>query len=105
VVVASAHGNFRGAGSLRPGAKAFIAVRPERMTLDPAAGHENQIELPLRDIVFQGSKVQLHFDAPDGDQVLVETAQLPPLPPAPGTKIALRFSAADAMVFPAEATP
>jgi putative spermidine/putrescine transport system ATP-binding protein len=69
------------------------------MTLCYSAGKENHIELPLRDIVFQGSKVQFHFDAAKGDQVVVETAQLPELRLEPGAKLKLSFAAADAIAF------
>jgi putative spermidine/putrescine transport system ATP-binding protein len=105
VVVATAHGPVRAAGTLPPGAKAFVAVRPERMSLGAAAGKDNHIDLPLRDIVFQGSKVQLHFNAADGDQVVVETAQLPDMRIEPGAGIRLSFAAADAISFPADETP
>jgi putative spermidine/putrescine transport system ATP-binding protein len=102
VVVATAHGSLRASGTLPKGAKAFVAVRPERINVDPAAGTDNQIELPLRDIVFQGSKVQLHFDVAEGDRVIVETVQLPDLRLAPGVRLRLSFSAADAIAFPSE---
>ncbi len=102
VVVATAHGPIRAIGTLPQGGKAFIAVRPERMNLCSAAGKENQIELPLRDIVFQGSKVQFHFNAAEGDQVVVETAQLPELLLEPGAPVVVSFAAADAVAFPAD---
>jgi putative spermidine/putrescine transport system ATP-binding protein len=102
VVVATAHGPVRAAGTIPPGAKAFVAVRPERMSLGAAAGRDNHIDLPLRDIVFQGSKVQLHFNAAQGDQVVVETAQLPDMRIEPGAGIRLSFAVADAIAFPAD---
>jgi hypothetical protein len=49
--------------------------------------------------VFQGSKVQFHFDAAKGDQVVVETAQLPELRLEPGAKLKLSFAVADAIAF------
>jgi putative spermidine/putrescine transport system ATP-binding protein len=101
VVLATAHGPIRATGTLPVGAKAFVAVRPERISLGSAAGKDNHIDLPLRDIVFQGSKVQLHFNAAEGDQVVVETAQLPDMRIEPGAGVKLSFAAADAIAFPA----
>ena len=102
IVLATAHGPIRATGTLPRGRKAFIAVRPERMNLYSAAGKENHIELPLRDIVFQGSKVQFHFDAAKGDQVVLETARLPEPQLEPGAKLKLSFAAADAIAFQAD---
>jgi putative spermidine/putrescine transport system ATP-binding protein len=105
VVLATAHGCIRAVGSLPHGANAFVAVRPERIALGGDAGKENQVALPLRDIVFQGSKVQFHFTVAQGDQVVVEAAQLPGTPLAPGAPVTLSFAAADAIAFPADAKP
>ncbi len=102
VVVATAHGSLRASGTLTEGAKAFVAVRPERIAIDPAAGKDNQIELPLRDIVFQGSKVQLYFDVAEGDRVIVEAVQLPEQRIEPGARLRLSFAAADAIAFASE---
>jgi len=104
VVLSTPHGRLRASGSLPPGAKAFIAVRPERIEVAPTAGKGNQIELPLRDVVFQGSKVQLHFDVAEGDRVIVEAAQLPNLRIEPGARLRLSFAAADAIAFQSESS-
>ena len=98
------HGRLRATGSLPAGAKAFVAVRPERIAVAPAAGKDNQIELPLRDVVFQGSKVQLHFEVAEGDRVIVEAAQLPDLRLEPGARLRLTFAAADAIAFASESS-
>jgi putative spermidine/putrescine transport system ATP-binding protein len=105
VVIATAHGPVRATGALPKGTKAFAAVRPERMSLGAGAGNVNELDLPLRDIVFQGSKVQLHFDGAHGDQVIVETAQLRELRLDPGASLKLSFAAADAIAFPLDETP
>jgi putative spermidine/putrescine transport system ATP-binding protein len=104
IVVATTHGPLRAIGTLPIGSTAFIAVRPERMSIGAATTKENSIDVRLRDAVFQGSKVQLHFDAAEGDQIMVETTQLPETPLEPGTQIALSFAATDTMVFPTEPT-
>jgi ABC-type Fe3+/spermidine/putrescine transport system ATPase subunit len=104
VIVATPHGPLRAGGTFRVGAKVFVAVRPERIEFSPGAGKDNQIELPLRDVIFQGSKAQLHFDAEECDRVIVETAQFPTLRIEPGTRFRLSFASADAIAFPS-ATP
>jgi putative spermidine/putrescine transport system ATP-binding protein len=105
VAVATPHGKLRAAGALAPGTKAFVAVRPERIRIGADAGAENELELPLRDIVFQGSKVQFHFNAGEVDQVIAEAAQLPGMPLAPGAPVKLSFAAADALAFPLDGKP
>jgi putative spermidine/putrescine transport system ATP-binding protein len=72
------------------------------MSLGAASHKENQLDLPLRDIVFQGSKVQVHFNAAEGDQVVVEAAQLPEMRLDPGARVILSFAAADAIAFPSD---
>src|SRR5262249_48424916 len=105
VVVATPHGKLRAAGALSPGTKAFAAVRPERIRLAPGRGGENELGLPLRDVGFPGSDVAVHFDAGESDQVIVEAAQLPGMPLAPGAPVKLSFASADALAFPLEQKP
>jgi hypothetical protein len=52
----------------------MLAVRPERIKVN--APGDYALVARLRDAVFQGSKVQLHFEAKDGDHLMVETADL-----------------------------
>jgi putative spermidine/putrescine transport system ATP-binding protein len=105
IAVATPHGKLRAAGALSPRTKAFVAVRPERIRIGADAGADNELELPLRDVVFQGSKVQFHFNTGEGDQVIAEAAQLPGMPLAPGAPVKLSFAAADALAFPLDGKP
>jgi putative spermidine/putrescine transport system ATP-binding protein len=84
------------------GSNVLVAMRPERIVVGTMG--DNAIDATLRDAVFQGSKIQLHFAAADGDQLLVETADLPGGLPAPGTQMALGWSVADTLVYPAPGT-
>jgi putative spermidine/putrescine transport system ATP-binding protein len=90
-------------GSYLAGSAVMAAIRPERIrigaTLQSAA--ENALEAELGDIVFQGSKVHLHFRAGDGQSILVETGQMPP-DLAVGSRARLSWSVDDTLVFPAE---
>ena len=97
--VDTALGPLKVRGSYMKGAEVLLAVRPERIRVDQPG--ENSITAPLRDAVFQGSKIQLHFAAGDGEQLTVETADLPGGVPAPGTRLALGWSIADTLVYPA----
>ena len=76
----------------------LLAVRPERLKVGVAA--ENTLTARLRDAVFQGSKLQLHFEAGDGDQLMAETADLAQVP-APGSEFRLGWAAADTLLYPA----
>jgi putative spermidine/putrescine transport system ATP-binding protein len=97
VMVETALGRLRAPGSFVKGAPVLLAVRPERIKVGAA---ENSLTARLRDVVFQGSKVQLHFEASDGDQLMVETSDLPQVP-APGSEMTLGWSAADTLLYPA----
>ena len=97
--VDTALGTVKVRGSYMKGAEVLVAVRPERIRVDQPG--ENGITAPLRDAVFQGSKIQLHFAAGDDEQLTVETADLPGGVPAPGTRLALGWSIADTLVYPA----
>jgi putative spermidine/putrescine transport system ATP-binding protein len=55
----------------------------------------------LRDAVFQGSKVQLHFETQGSDQLMVETADLADGVPAPGTEMKLGWAVSDTLIYPA----
>ena len=99
VTVETAFGQLRGPGRFVTGAPVVLAVRPERIRVNPPGDYA--VSVRLRDAVFQGSKVQLHFDAQDGDQVMVETADLPDGLPSPGSEIRLGWAVADTLIYPA----
>jgi putative spermidine/putrescine transport system ATP-binding protein len=95
-------GRLRARGSLAAGVPGFIAVRPERLRIGEEATGQNVIEALLHDVVFQGSKVQLHFATDSGDQLLVEDAELARKGLKPGERVRIAFSDADALAFPDE---
>jgi putative spermidine/putrescine transport system ATP-binding protein len=92
-------GRLRATGNFVRGADVLLAVRPERIKVGQAA--ENSVSAALRDAVFQGSKIQLHFAVPEGDQLMVETADLAGGVPAPGTSLKLSWAVADTLIYPA----
>ena len=99
VAIDTSIGRLRGRGSFVAGSDVLVAMRPERIVV--GATGDNAVSATLRDAVFQGSKIQLHFTVADGDQLLVETADLPGGLPASGTQMALGWSVADTLVYPA----
>jgi len=99
VTVDTAFGRLVAPGSFIPDSRVLLAVRPERITVDAPGNYA--LKATLRDAVFQGSKVQLHFEAREADQLLVETADLPQGVPAPGTEMKLGWAVADTLIYPA----
>jgi putative spermidine/putrescine transport system ATP-binding protein len=77
----------------------MLAVRPERITVDSPGDYA--LVARLCDAVFQGSKVQLHFETQGSDQLMVETADLSDGLPVPGTEMKLGWAVADTLIYPA----
>jgi len=94
--------------SLPPGSAVLAGVRPERIVIGGAwkndartgDGRTNRIEAVLVDTVFQGAKVRLVFDAPEGAHILVETATLP-AGAGPGARLTLSWDVEDTLIYPA----
>lgn len=99
VAVETAFGRLVAPGSFVSGAQVMLAVRPERIAVDRPG--EFALSARLRDAVFQGAKVQLHFETTGGDQLMAETADLPQGVPAPGTEMKLGWAVADTLIYPA----
>jgi putative spermidine/putrescine transport system ATP-binding protein len=99
VTVDTAFGRLVAPGRFIPDSRVLLAVRPERITVDAPGNYA--LKATLRDAVFQGSKVQLHFETREADQLLVETADLPQGVPAPGTEMKLGWAVADTLIYPA----
>lgn len=100
VLVQTALGVVRAAGSFATGSSVVIATRPEAITLDATPGM-NRIEARIREISFLGSRTQLHLDlADEGDRGI---AELPRLPEGlvPGALVSLGFAVPDTMLYPA----
>jgi putative spermidine/putrescine transport system ATP-binding protein len=98
VAVDTAAGLLRARGNFLPGSPVLIGVRPERIALDH--DRANRIEAPLTDAAFQGARVQLHFGAPEGGQILVEAPALPAAA-GPGTRVAMSWDVEDTLIYPA----
>ena len=99
VTVDTSYGRLTAPGSFVGGAAVMLAIRPERITVDRPG--DFAVTARLRDAVFQGAKVQLHFETTGGDQLMAETADLPQGLPAPGTEMRLGWAVADTLIYPA----
>jgi putative spermidine/putrescine transport system ATP-binding protein len=99
VAVETSFGRLVAPGNFVSGAPVMLAVRPERITVDRPG--DFAVTAKLRDAVFQGAKVQLHFETTGGDQLMAETADLPHGLPAPGSEMKLGWAVADTLIYPA----
>jgi putative spermidine/putrescine transport system ATP-binding protein len=69
------------------------------MALGEAAGG-NTIRAKLSDIVFQGSRVQAHFVAPENEPIQVESVGALPAGIEPGSDVAVSWRVADTLLYP-----
>ncbi|WP_397541940.1 polyamine ABC transporter ATP-binding protein [Roseovarius salis] len=60
-----------GADKVRPGARACLAIRPERLRVTPAARAEEGMEGHLTDIAYHGQDIGLHIALAEGQHRLV----------------------------------
>lgn len=101
VRVETAAGALSAPGQLKPGSRALVAVRPEKVEPGGAADARfNAATLTVRDLVFLGSKILVHFESAEGDQALAEMAQLPPGGLRVGERVQARWAVADTLVYP-----
>jgi putative spermidine/putrescine transport system ATP-binding protein len=98
----TAAGTFAVDSALPPGTKGFIAIRPERLRIVAEGEDGRSFQAVVRDVVFQGSKIQVHCDAVGSDRIMVEASELPAGQLAPGAAVTLGFAPRDAMVFAGE---
>jgi putative spermidine/putrescine transport system ATP-binding protein len=99
-------GRLLGTGAYLVGARVTVGVRPERVRVGGAleAG-ENGVEIPLRDAVYLGAKLMLHFDLPEPDRAIAEVNAAGFVLPGPGAPTLLRWRMEDTLVFPEAPVP
>jgi putative spermidine/putrescine transport system ATP-binding protein len=98
VVVDTVLGPIRGKANFLPGSPVLLGVRPERIAIGEMK--ENRITTALRDVAFQGARVQMHFESSGADRILAEAPSLPAAA-GPGTPMTLSWSVEDTLVYPA----
>ena len=102
VLIDTAHGRIRAPGRFVAGSPVLAAVRPELMAFGETAG-ENIIRATLSDVVFQGSRIQAHFEAPEDRPIQIESVAGIPGGAVPGAEMALSWRVADTLLYPAPA--
>jgi putative spermidine/putrescine transport system ATP-binding protein len=100
VVVDTSAGRLRAPGPAAPGAPVLVAVRPENLHLGAPRPGDNAIELKLRDPVFLGSNVALHFHVADGDQAIVEVAATAAEGLGAGDRVTVHWSVRATLLYP-----
>jgi putative spermidine/putrescine transport system ATP-binding protein len=103
VTVKTPLGVLRGRGRFEVGSKVLLGVRPERISFGSDGG-ANLISPTLSDIVFQGARVQAHFNSPDERPVMIETSSALPAGLAPGAQAPLSFAVEDTIAYPLAAS-
>jgi putative spermidine/putrescine transport system ATP-binding protein len=102
IAIDTAFGRLRAPGSYLKGSRVVIGVRPERIRTAPArAAGENGAAFALEDAVYLGAKLLLHFRTGESDRAIAEVNAAGFALPAPGETVALSWSVADTLVFPA----
>jgi putative spermidine/putrescine transport system ATP-binding protein len=103
LVIDTAVGRVRARGRVSHGAAVIVAVRPENLRLGAAHAGENAVDLKVRDPVFLGSKLLLHFDAPEGDQAVAELPAAAAQHLAPGDNVTVSWDIGATLVYPVSA--
>jgi putative spermidine/putrescine transport system ATP-binding protein len=104
LVIETAFGIIRANGHYLPGSAVLVGVRPERMAFGVREG-ANTVHASVRDIVFQGSRIQAHVVSADDEPFLIETGGELPAGLAPGQHVPVSWAMSDTLVYPAGATP
>ena len=101
VRVETAVGLLTAPGQFSPGTSVLVAVRPEKVELhDSPDSGVNCIKLPLKNLVFLGSKVLLHFAVNgEADRAIAEVGQLSLPGLAPGAIVPLCWRVADTLSY------
>ena len=103
LAIDTAAGRIRARGHAMRGASVVVAVRPENLRLGPAHGSENAVDLKVRDPVFLGSKLILHFHAAEGDQAVAELPAAAGQNLAPGDNVTVSWDMAATLLYPESA--
>ena len=81
------------------GQRVELAIRPENVRV--GSGGENSLEVKLRDRVFLGSKLLLHFHAAEGEQIVAEAPAGSLGGVAPGDRLTVSWPISATLVYSA----
>jgi len=102
ILVAAPSGRVRGravGAALPVGAEVVAAVRPENVRV--GGDGENSLALKVRDLMFLGSKLVLHCDAAEGDQVVAELPATGAERLAPGDRVTVSWPVSATLIYSA----
>jgi len=99
LAVDTAVGRVRARGQATRGAPVVVAVRPENLHLRPAQSGENAVDLEVRDPVFLGSKLILHFQAAEGDHAVAELPAETARHLAPGDRVTVSWDVGATLLY------
>jgi putative spermidine/putrescine transport system ATP-binding protein len=89
------------AQELAIGTPVLVAVRPEKISVgQPRDESANGAELFVSDIVYMGSKLQLHFKMPEGHVGLAEVNPSFASNALKGARLAVSWPVTDTLIFP-----
>ena len=89
-------------GRLMRGSPVMVAVRPERITLEPPAAAEwTGVTLPLAARTFLGSRCLLHGAVEGDDRATIELPADAVGNAAPGESVDISWRIADTLLYPA----
>jgi putative spermidine/putrescine transport system ATP-binding protein len=95
-------GDIRVNQTLRTGSRVTVAVRPENLALGNAPDSSyNTLTLTLRDQVFMGSRLVLHFATDSGDRALAEVPPARATELQPGAAVPLHWPVNQTLAYPA----
>jgi len=99
LVIDTAAGRVRAPGHAAAGANVLVAVRPENVRLTLAREGDNAVTLKVRDHVFLGSKLLLHFHASEGDHAVAELPAAAGQGVAPGDAVTVSWAVDATLVY------
>jgi putative spermidine/putrescine transport system ATP-binding protein len=84
---------------------AIICLAAPCLSVSGVREGANTVHASVRDIVFQGSRIQAHVVSADDEPFLIETGGELPAGLAPGQHVPVSWAMSDTLVYPAGATP
>ncbi|MGO6791464.1 ABC transporter ATP-binding protein [Rhizobium ruizarguesonis] len=64
----------RSNGSLRPGSRTTLSIRPERIQIDPDGKHENVALATIEEVIYLGDHVRVRVSALGSSEIIIKVA-------------------------------
>lgn len=90
-------------GRAAPGDRAILSVRPECISLQASARHDNVFEAQVEELIYQGDHTRVRLKLRGGVLLTARTADVPRVPGLEiGNTVAIGWSPMDCLAFPAD---